>query len=195
MTRRFVLLDRDGTVIVERHYLCDPDQVALLPNAIQGLRQMQQMGLGLAIVTNQSGIGRGFFDRQRLTQIHDRLQQLLQVEGIQLDGIYYCPHVPDDRCSCRKPQPGLIHQAVQEFGLCPADSFVIGDKTCDIELGQRVGATTLLVKTGYGAALAAAGSVTPNYVVADLAAAAQVIQQGLAGEVRSGHATQAAIDH
>jgi histidinol-phosphate phosphatase family protein len=174
---RFALLDRDGTLIVERNYLSHPDQVELLPGAIEGLRQLRQMGLGLVVVTNQSGIGRGYFDHQRLEEIHLRFQQLLQAEGVYLDRIYYCPHTPDDRCACRKPQTGLIQRAAAEFGFHPSDSFVIGDKPCDIELGKRVGAMTLLVRTGYGAEVAATDTVKPDSVVENLAEAAQVIQR------------------
>ena len=90
-SKRFVILDRDGTVIVERHYLSDPAQVELLPNAVEGLRHMRELGFGLVLVTNQSGIGRGYFSEAQLTQIHDRLRAALKAEGLTLDGIYYCP--------------------------------------------------------------------------------------------------------
>ncbi|UBF26009.1 HAD-IIIA family hydrolase [Kovacikia minuta CCNUW1] len=182
-TPRFVLLDRDGTLIIERHYLSQPDQVELLPGVGAGLRHMRQLGLGLILVTNQSGIGRGFFDKTQLEEIHWRLRELLTAEGVELDGIYYCPHTPDDRCICRKPETGLIQQAAVELGFHPFNSFVIGDKPCDIELGQRVGATTLLVKTGYGAEVAAQGTVKPDAIVENLAEAAEVIQQRLLAEV------------
>lgn len=177
--RRFVVLDRDGTIIVERHYLSDPEQVELLPGTAKGLRQLVGMGLGLVMVTNQSGIGRGYFDEARLGEIHDRVRKLLAAEGVYLDGIYYCPHTPSDRCLCRKPQIGLMEQAMQELEFNPQDSFVIGDKPCDIELGQRVGATTLLVRTGYGAEFAASGVIAPDGVVDDLTEAALVIEQRL----------------
>lgn len=175
--RHFVVLDRDGTIIVERHYLSDPCQVELFPGTARGLRQLARMGLGLVIMTNQSGIGRGFFDESRLEQIHRRLQELLAAEGVYLNGIYYCPHTPDEHCLCRKPKTGLIDKAAQELNFNPQDSFVIGDKPCDIELGQQVGATTLLVRTGYGAEVAASGAIAPDYVVDDLWEAAQLIEQ------------------
>ena len=175
--RRFVLLDRDGTIIVERHYLSNPAQVELLPNAAHGLRQMRDLGLGLVVITNQSGIGRGFFDEMRLQQIHARLAELLAVEGIALDALYFCPHLPADDCACRKPRPGLIESAAQALDFDPPHCFVIGDKACDIELGQRVGATTFLVRTGYGAPEAAHLTRPPDYIVDDLGAAAQIIRQ------------------
>ncbi|MDQ7821495.1 MAG: HAD family hydrolase [Candidatus Eremiobacteraeota bacterium] len=146
----FVVLDRDGTLIEERHYLSDPGQVALLPGAAEAMRQMKEKGLGIIVVSNQSAVGRGFIDEMRLGEIHERLVTLLAGEGVTLDGIFYCPHVPEDNCRCRKPKDGLIRQAAEQLGLDPARSFVIGDKKCDIDLGIAVGAVPLLVRTGYG---------------------------------------------
>ena len=170
--RKFVALDRDGTIIVERRYLSSPDQVELLPGAAAGLRAMRALGLGLVLVTNQSALARGYFDMARLEATHDRLRELLAAEDVQLDGIYVCPHVPEDGCDCRKPLPGLLLQASREFGFDAADALVIGDKPCDIELGQAVGATTLLVRTGYGAEHEAARTVIPDHVADDLVEAA-----------------------
>jgi D-glycero-D-manno-heptose 1,7-bisphosphate phosphatase len=173
--RRFVLLDRDGTVNVERHYLSRPEEVELLPNALSGLHRLRELGLGLAVVTNQSGIGRGYFDLNALDAVHARLKELLAAGGIVLDGIFVCPHVDADGCSCRKPLPGLVHRAAHELQFDPAQAFVIGDKAVDVGLGRAVGGTTLLVTTGYGAATLAAGTVQPDYVVADLLEAAERI--------------------
>ena len=174
-TRRFVALDRDGTLIVQRHYLSDPEQVELLPGVGAGLRALRAMGLGLAVVSNQSAIGRGYFDQQRLAEIHRRMNALLAAEDVLLDRIYVCPHTPDDRCACRKPEPGLLEQAAAELGFDARSSFVIGDKPCDVELGRRCGATTFLVRTGYGAEYAASGTVAADYVVDDLPGAAETI--------------------
>lgn len=177
--RRFVVLDRDGTIIVERHYLSDPNHVELIPGAAEALRQLRESRLGLVVVTNQSGIGRGFFDEERLDLIHQRLHQLLEAEDVCLDGIYFCPHTPEDNCSCRKPRTGLLKLAVKDLDFDPRACFVIGDKASDIEMGQRIGATTLLVRTGYGAEVAREGTATPDYAVSGLLEAAQVIQRML----------------
>ena len=182
--KRFVLLDRDGTIIKERHYLSDPQQVELLAGAAEGLRQMQEMGLGAIAVTNQSGIGRGFFDEKRLWEIHQRMLELLTAESVFLEDIYFCPHTPADNCSCRKPLSGLVEQAAEKYGFNPQDSFVIGDKPCDIELGQRVGAITFLVRTGYGAEVATNQTVAPDYVVDDLLEAARIIERLIPLETR-----------
>jgi D-glycero-D-manno-heptose 1,7-bisphosphate phosphatase len=175
--RRFVILDRDGTIIVERNYLSDPDQVELIPGAAEGLAQLSILGLGLVVVSNQSGIGRGFFDESRLSQIHQRMCQLLAEHGVWLSGIYYCPHTPDDHCDCRKPHPGLVERAARELDFDPSEAFVIGDKPCDIELGQRIGAATLLVRSGYGAAVEAAGTAEPDCIVNTIHDAACVIAE------------------
>lgn len=181
MPRRFVVLDRDGTVIVERHYLSDPRLVELLPGAAAGLRALRDLGLGLVVITNQSAIGRGFFDQARLHAIHRRFSELLRVEGVRLDGIYVCPHRPEARCACRKPGTALLERAARELRFDPRSSFVIGDKACDIELGRKVGATTFLVRTGYGAQTLADLALAPDYVVDDVRHAASVIRTLLAG--------------
>ncbi len=105
------LLDRDGTIIAERSYLSDPDQVELLPGTVEGLRRLQRMGCGLVVITNQSGIGRGYFTETQLARIHERMKALLAREQVRLDGIYICPHRPEEHCSCRKPEPGLVFAA------------------------------------------------------------------------------------
>lgn len=176
-SRRFVLLDRDGTINVERDYLDDPDEVELIAGAACGLHRLRESGLGLVVVTNQSGIGRGYFDEGRLQQIHDRLRALLSAEGVELDAIYVCPHAPEEQCDCRKPKPGMVRQASGEFGFDPRWAFVVGDKACDIEMGRAVGATTLLVRSGCGAETERKNGTDPDYVVDDLWEAAEVIER------------------
>ncbi len=179
-SRRFVMLDRDGTLIVERHYLSDPEQVELLPGAIAGLQHLTRLGLGLILVTNQSGIARGYFSLARLNEVHQRLHDLLAAHKIFLDGVYVCPHLPDNDCSCRKPRTGLVAAAALEKGFDPSEGFVIGDKPCDIELGQAVKARTFLVRTGYGAKHAAEASTQADYIVDNVLDAATIIAQLLA---------------
>jgi histidinol-phosphate phosphatase family protein len=174
--RRFAVLDRDGTVIEERHYLSDPNQVELTNNAARGLRRLTEMDLGLVVITNQSGIGRGYFDQESLDSVNQRVCDLLEAEGIQLSGIYSCPHVPQDDCYCRKPRTGLLEKAAAELHFDPSTCFVIGDKASDIELGKRVGATTFLVTTGYGAQVAQDTTAAPDYTSGSLDEVAGLIQ-------------------
>jgi histidinol-phosphate phosphatase family protein len=171
--RNFVVLDRDGTIIEEREYLSNPEQVALIPGAAAALRELQQMGFGLAVITNQSGVGRGLFDLQQVKLVHQRLERLLASEGVRLAGVYVCPHTPEDDCTCRKPKLGLLNQAASELNFCLENSIVIGDKPCDIDMGRHAGATTFLVRTGYGAQFEK--EVAADFVVDDLAAAAERI--------------------
>jgi D-glycero-D-manno-heptose 1,7-bisphosphate phosphatase len=176
---RFVILDRDGTINAEGEYVSSPEQVELLPGATAGLRAMRALGLGLIVVTNQSAVGRGYFDLARLEEIHRHLRKLLALDGVELDGIYICPHTPADGCDCRKPRPGLLQRAAAERGFAPADCFVIGDRPCDIDLGRAVGATTILVRTGYGAEHEAAQTAAADFVADDLCQAAEWIGRQL----------------
>jgi len=172
--RRFALLDRDGTVIHERHYLADPADVELLPGAARGLRQLRRLGFNLVLVTNQSGIARGYFDRPQLERIHARLIDLLAAKGVALHGIYICPHLPEANCMCRKPRPGLALQAAAEHGFNPAHAIVVGDKPCDVDLGRAIGARSFLVRTGYGTTFE--GATSAHVVVDDLPALAAYLR-------------------
>jgi D-glycero-D-manno-heptose 1,7-bisphosphate phosphatase len=182
--RRFVLLDRDGTLNVERHYLSDPDQLALIPGAGAAIRRLREAGFGVAVVTNQSGIARGYFTLARLDEIHDRLRALLAAEGAAVDGIYVCPHGPGEECDCRKPLPGLALRAAAEHGFRLDRAFVVGDKAADVALGHAVGAVAILVRTGHGRDQEAAG-VRSDHIVDDLPAAVELILR-LAREERGG---------
>jgi D-glycero-D-manno-heptose 1,7-bisphosphate phosphatase len=150
MPKRFVLLDRDGTLIKEKNYLSDPDQLELIPGAAAALKRLQNEGWGICLVTNQSGIARGYFDLEQLGRVHRRLADELALFDVELDGIYICPHCPQDACHCRKPSPGMIDQAIAVHGFDPRQAWVIGDKEVDIGLGHAVGAKSILVRTGYG---------------------------------------------
>jgi D-glycero-D-manno-heptose 1,7-bisphosphate phosphatase len=169
---RTVILDRDGTIVVDRDYLDDPAQLEFLPGALEGLRLLRARGYRLVVVTNQSGVGRGRFPLARVEEIHARLKQLLREGGAAIDAIYYCPHRPEEGCECRKPKTRLVLQAAAELGFEPAAAVVIGDKSSDIELGRNLGATTMLVSaTGHPSDTAA-----PDYVVRDLLEAARLLE-------------------
>ena len=173
--RRFVVLDRDGTILEEREYLSDPEEAKLIPGVGAALRDLRKMGFGLVVITNQSGIGRGFFDHAQLARVHERLQELLDREGVHLDGLYVCPHTPDDGCNCRKPKIGLLQKAAEELDFKPENCIVIGDKASDIEMGRAAGALTFLVKTGYGRRFERAAAA--DFVLDDLAAAAEFLRR------------------
>ncbi|MCF8482050.1 MAG: HAD family hydrolase [Rhodospirillum sp.] len=173
--RRAVLLDRDGTINVETHYLSRPEQLTLLPGAAEGLRMMRDLGLALIVVTNQSGIARGYFTEEDLATVHARFRDILAKEGVAVDGIYHCPHGTDTDCACRKPKRGLVDQALTDIEFDPTRSFIIGDKAIDLELGRAVGAEPILVRTGYGADVEAKGDHGAAFVANTLAQAAAFI--------------------
>jgi D-glycero-D-manno-heptose 1,7-bisphosphate phosphatase len=175
--RPVVLLDRDGTLNVEQNYLSDPDQLVLIDGVGAALRRLRALGFGLVVVTNQSGVARGYFDLATVSRIHDRLAALLAAEGVALDGIYVCPHGPDDDCSCRKPRPGMVERAAAELGFDPRQAFLVGDSAADIGLGRAVGATPVLVRTGWGRRTEREAACHPAVIVDDLAAAVAWIER------------------
>lgn len=145
------LLDRDGTIIVDKHYLSDPAGVELLPGAVAGLRGLTMAGLRLFVVTNQSGIGRGYFSEADYRACHAALEKLLRDENIALSGSAFCPHAPEEACACRKPSPGMWQSLAASYGLVPARTVMVGDKAEDILFGRRAGfAAAVLVLTGKG---------------------------------------------
>ncbi len=146
-----VILDRDGTIIHDKHYLACPDGVSLLPFAVEGLRLLQRQHMRLFVSTNQSGIGRGYFTLTQMYAVNARLEALLEGFGIRLHGIFHCPHAPDTPCQCRKPNTGMIEQIREQYSINADNGFVIGDKHCDIALGHNAHMRSILVRTGYGA--------------------------------------------
>lgn len=174
--RPAVFLDRDGTVIRENSYLADPAGVELLSGTAEALRRMAGHGFLLVLVTNQSGIGRGYFTEAQYRAVADRLESLLAGQGVRLDGVYHCPHAPGsgDPCACRKPGLALYRQAAEDLGIDLAGSFWIGDRLRDVAPAQALDGYGILVRTGYGAEEAerAPAGLT---VVADLSAAADAV--------------------
>jgi D-glycero-D-manno-heptose 1,7-bisphosphate phosphatase len=145
-----VFLDRDGTVNAEAEYLHEPDELHLLPGAAQAIRLLNQAAVPVILVTNQAGIGRGYYSVAAMRALHRELAIRLAAGGAHLDAIYHCPHHPDDDCDCRKPKPGMLLRATAEHRIDLRRSFVIGDKISDLEAGRRAGSHTILVLTGYG---------------------------------------------
>ncbi|HWP81876.1 MAG TPA: HAD family hydrolase [Bacteroidota bacterium] len=153
-----IFFDRDGTLNTEVDYLSRPEELTLLPGAARSIREANEAGVKVFVITNQSGIARGFFSEADLGGIHERLKRLLALEGAHIDKIYYCPHhptfgIPPYRvdCTCRKPNTGMVEQAAREFNINLLNSFVVGDRCIDVQTGERAGCGTILVRTGYGA--------------------------------------------
>jgi D-glycero-D-manno-heptose 1,7-bisphosphate phosphatase len=150
--KRAVFLDRDGTLIEDKDYLADPDQVAIFPGAAEALKRLQDAGFKLFIVSNQSGVGRGYFTLADVDRVNLRLVQLVAREGVRFEKIYVAPEAPERPSRGRKPSPQFLHEARDEFGIDLAQSYMIGDKLSDLQCGWNAGVKgSVLVRTGYGA--------------------------------------------
>jgi D-glycero-D-manno-heptose 1,7-bisphosphate phosphatase len=186
MIRRAVFLDRDGVICREEGYLSDPVQMRLLPGAADAICLFNQNSLAAVVVTNQSGVARGFFSEETVVAVNRAMKERLGEQGARLDAVYYCPHHPEGAvekyrkaCDCRKPATGLLQQAAHEFALDLKRSYLVGDKLSDMDCAGRAGATGILVLTGYGAAecrrIDRTAGVNPAFIAADLLEAARWI--------------------
>jgi D-glycero-D-manno-heptose 1,7-bisphosphate phosphatase len=176
-----VFLDRDGTIILEKGYLSDPEAIELIPGASRAIRLINRLGLPVVVVSNQSGVARRYFPVSSVEEINKQLSFMLKQEGAVLDGVYYCPHHPDDGCTCRKPEPGMLQMAAGELGIDLPRSYMAGDMASDVETIHRVGGQGILVLTGYGVEeLETWQGDQPNFVAQDLLEASYwiLLQEG-----------------
>ena len=177
--RRAVFIDRDGTIAEEVGYLNHISRFRMFPFAAEAIRRLNQAKLPVVVITNQSGVGRGYFPESLVQTAHEKMIQQLAAQHAQIDGIYYCPHNGADGCDCRKPRPGMLERAAREHRLDLQRSFVVGDRYVDIELAHAVGARGVLVRTGYGEGEVVWHSATwpkkPHHVAENLSAAADWI--------------------
>ncbi len=141
-----VFFDRDGTIARDVNYCRRPEDFYLFPETAGVLKTLRGHGFKVIIITNQSGVGRGYFDEVKLKKIHAKMEAELDREGARVDGIYYCPHHPDNGCSCRKPKPGLILQAAADLDIDLKSSFMVGDQPRDIATGKAAGCRTILIR-------------------------------------------------
>ena len=174
--RPAVFLDRDGTINEHIEYLSDPHGFAPIPGAFAAIKRLRDLGYRIVIITNQPGIGLGYFSKEDLYAVNREMMRLASSEGCSFDKIYFCPHSKADGCSCRKPKPYFIERATQELNIDLANSFVIGDMTSDVMLGQNAGVRTILVQTGRGGS-DGIFQVTATHVAKNLADAAAWIEQ------------------
>jgi D-glycero-D-manno-heptose 1,7-bisphosphate phosphatase len=178
--RKAVFLDRDGTLVVHIPFLSSPEQLRLLPNAVEGIRLFKKSGYAIVIVTNQSGVARGYFNEAQLKLVHNKLLTMLEWEGICIDDIYYCPHhlegvIEEYRrvCDCRKPKPKMLLDAARYHDIDLTKSLMIGDSECDILAGKNAGCTSVLIRDTAGNDL----PITPtgaDYIVENLLEAAKL---------------------
>ncbi len=171
-----IFLDRDGTINRDIGYLSEPDQFEFLPNALPGLKRFQDLGYRLVIVTNQAGIGLGYFTKEDFYRVNKKMLAAVSQAGILIDKIYFCPHSKAENCPCRKPEIGLIQRAQEELNLDLSHSYFIGDSEIDIQAGARAGIKTILIQNETG--LDPATMIPkPDFVVKDLLEAAAVVLQ------------------
>lgn len=157
MARPAIFLDRDGTINEDIGYVSSPDELIIYPYAASAVRLINEAGLKVIVITNQSGIARQLYDESTLATIHERLIDEMNGDGARIDGVYYCPHHPRignalyrRHCECRKPSPGMLHQAAREHDIDLGLSYIVGDKASDMNLATNAGARGVLVLTGYG---------------------------------------------
>jgi len=179
MKRPAVFLDRDGTINEEMGYINHLSRFRLLPEAAVAIRRLNEAGLPVVVITNQSGAARGYFPPSLVEEVHRHMQDLLAREGARVEAIYVCPHAPDAGCPCRKPQPGLIWQAAEDLGLDLSRSHLVGDRYMDIQTAANAGVQGILVLTGYGLGeheqFHASSPAKPVYVAPTLEKAAEYI--------------------
>ena len=140
-----IFIDRDGTINRDVPYCSCPEDFELLPTVAEGIRLLNEQSFKVAVVTNQSGIARGYFTEEMLAGIHRKMRDDLDIEGAFVDAVYYCPHHPDAGCECRKPNVGLFQQAAAELQIDLAKSYIIGDKLLDVAAAKRVNCKVVLV--------------------------------------------------
>ena len=181
-----VFLDRDGVVIEEVGYLSDVSQLRFTPHSAQAVHLLNETKMKVIMITNQSGVARGYFSEAAITDIHQEMGKQLSAKKAFIDGIYYCPHHPEGtveryaiQCDCRKPGLGLLTKAAEEHGIDLKHSYLVGDKLSDVECALKAGMTSILVLTGYGKdamkKITEASSVKPVYIAKNLYEAAQWI--------------------
>jgi D-glycero-D-manno-heptose 1,7-bisphosphate phosphatase len=172
MTQPAIFLDRDGTLVEEVNYLHRPKDMHIFPFVADALRSLKAAGYLLVVVTNQSGIGRGIYTEDDMKTVHDALHEKLDGS---IDGFYHCPHLPCDRCDCRKPGLKMIRDAERDLGIDIPKSWMVGDKKIDVETGHAAGMKSALVLTGYGHSHQATLDQQPDIIATDLGDAAKEI--------------------
>jgi len=185
--RRAVYADRDGTIIEDHQYVADPGDVTLLPGAVEALHRLRALGFALVTVTNQSGIGRGYYTLGDYHRVAAEVDRQLLAAGVVMDGTYFCPDAPggDPEATCRKPSTIMHERAAADLGLATAGSYFVGDKRSDVLPARALGGTGILVRTGHGAAEQV--SLDPQFLVVDDLLSAAGLVERLEAESGGGH--------
>jgi D-glycero-D-manno-heptose 1,7-bisphosphate phosphatase len=181
-----VFVDRDGTINVDVDFLSSPSQLQLIPRSAEAIKELNDLGIPVVVITNQSGIARGLYSENDLHRVHDAMDEMLKKYGATILAYYYCPHHPSEgiapyvtECECRKPKSGMLQEAKNTFGFDLRRSFVVGDKFIDVQAGKSVGAVAIQVSTGYGKKEKALCADIRDYYAVDLFDAVQFIKSKL----------------
>ena len=172
---RAVFLDRDGTINIDPGYLNNPDELIIIPGAKEGIKNLQDKGFLIFIITNQSGVGRGYFSLQQLEATHNKLLEEFSKDGIKVNSIRFCPHHPDENCDCRKPNTKLVRELIEEYRINTSKSYFVGDKLLDVRTGKNVGCRTVLIDPQSDSAVEKNNEIIPDYCAKDLYGASQWI--------------------
>lgn len=179
--QKAVFVDRDGTLIHDKNFISKIEDVEFVPGSLKAVKMFKEMGYKVVIVSNQSGIGRGILTNEMVDKVNEFILSQLRKEGLDVDGIYYCPHTPDDNCECRKPNLKMVNQASSKLNLNLKNSWAIGDKLSDVMLGKNMGGKGGLVLTGYGKKeiekTKKSSNIKPDFVAENLLEAAFTIQK------------------
>lgn len=170
-----VFVDRDDTINRDVPYCRRPEDFKLLLTVGAGIALLNREGFKVVVITNQSGIGRGYFTEEALAKIHEKMAADLADCGAHIDAVYYCPHHPDENCECRKPKPKLALQAIKDLKIDPGQSFVIGDRLMDVELARNIGSKSVMVPSAPGKKELQDCGVSPDYVCPDFESAVRWI--------------------
>ena len=172
-----VFLDRDGTINIDYGYVHKIKDFIFIPKAIEALRLLEKSEYKIVIITSQSGIGRNYYTEQEFLVLNEYMKDELGKNGVRVDGVYYCPHAPEGGCECRKPKTKMLEDAAKDLGIDLNQSYVVGDKTADIKMGEDAGCKAILVKTGKGGK-DSKYSINPDFVAEDLFRAVEWILGG-----------------
>ena len=170
---RAVFIDRDGTIARDVPYCSRPEDFEFLPDVVEGIKLLNERNFKVVVVTNQSGIARGYFTEEMLAIIHDKMRTELAKHGARVDAIYYCPHHPDDNCECRKPKPKMLLRAASDLDIDLKQSCVIGDSDMDVEMGMRAGCKSILIAEKNKEGEIDKQMLCPDYVAPSINAATQ----------------------
>lgn len=176
-----VFLDRDGTIVEEMGYLDSLEKLILFPRTAEAIKTINESGMRAVVITNQSGVARGYFKEDFVRTAHRHIEKMLREKGAVIDGFYYCPHHPTEgkgkyltACTCRKPEPGMLIRAAEEMDIDLTRSYVVGDMMKDISSADKIGAKGILVRTGYGSETEKeiiGQKIKPAYIAEDILAA------------------------